>query len=87
MSYIFSCPHCEGLIEVAHNELNCCIFRHAFYYEKANDTIILTSQMNPHASKEECDSAVLQNKIVGCAKPFRIIPSQEGIKVEICDYV
>jgi len=87
-SYIFSCPHCELFIEVKENEVNCCIFRHAYLFQKTDDgNIILTSQLNPHASKEMCDSLKAEGKIYGCGGPFRIIRDDNGYRVEKCDHI
>ena len=27
---VVNCPHCEGIVVIFHNELNCKIFRHRF---------------------------------------------------------
>jgi hypothetical protein len=76
---IIFCPHClePTIIE----KLNCCIFRHGI--------IIKTGQqMNPHASKEECDNLIINNEIYGCGKPFRIVKSESSeYTTEICDYI
>lgn len=69
-----SCPHCGGLIEIT--ELNCKIFRHAIF---KNGGI----QLNPHASKEECDKVIKDNLVYGCAKPFEII-NEKAVK---CEYI
>lgn len=78
--YIFSCPHCEQYIKVHINDTNCCIFRHAVH---KNDL----SQINPHASKEECEKLLIENKVFGCAKPFRIKKNDNKLYAEICDYI
>lgn len=85
---IFSCPHCAALVEIEKDQINCAIFRHGYFFEKSeNGEIRLTSQMNPHAPKDECELLVSNQKVVGCAKPFRISKVQESYVIEICDYV
>ncbi len=75
------CPHCFQEIIVKKTELNCKIFRHGVL----KDTF---QQINPHASKQECDTLAEQGKIYGCGKPFRIIESTAGVfDIEICDYI
>lgn len=46
-------------------KINCGIFRHAIYKNNFSD-------VNPHASKIECDNWILTNSVYGCAKPFKI---------------
>ena len=73
-----ACPHCNGAVII--DQLNCCIFRHG--------VIISTmQQMNPHASKEECDRLIQSNQILGCGKPFRIINESNTLIAVICDYI
>jgi len=72
------CPHC--LDPVLIEKLNCCIFRHGIMKDSMK-------QMNPHASKEECDSLFSQGLIFGCGKPFKIIKTGNHICVEVCDYI
>jgi len=74
---IDECPHCKMEIIIYRNEMNCRIFRHGVL--KING-----EQMNPHASKEECEKLINENRIYGCGKPFRI--DNYG-KFEICDYI
>ena len=80
MIYYLECPHCNSIVEIHQNEINCAIFRHGIY--KHNNT-----QMNPHAPKEECDIAVQNNLIFGCGKPFRMVKMNDTYKLEICDYI
>lgn len=70
----FNCPHCNGTIEI--ESLNCGIFRHGIL--KSNN-----QQINPHASKDECDNYVNNNLIYGCGKPFQIRNNQ----ISKCDYI
>ena len=75
---IVSCPHCNIYIII--EQLNCCIFRHA--------TMIKTGeQINPHASKKECDEYIKQELIYGCGKPFKIIKDNGEYIASICDYI
>jgi hypothetical protein len=86
--FIFTCPHCDMFIEVKSNEVNCCIFRHAYFFQKTDKgEIVLLNQLNPHASKDVCDSLIAEGRIYGCGKPFRIIKNEEGFSVEKCDYI
>lgn len=79
---IFNCPHCNDLIVVKKEEINCGIFRHASYIQNTEN------QINPHASKEECEQLVASGTIYGCAKPFSLKLDEQGKPiVEICDYV
>jgi hypothetical protein len=74
--YNFACPHCEGIVEVKHSELNCRIFRHG--------TLKSTGQqISPHAPKDECDRLVQGNLVNGCARPFKFT----GTVVEVCGYI
>lgn len=82
---IVKCPHCDDFILI--EKLNCCIFRHGIL--KCNG-----KQIDPHASKKQCDLLIKNNEIYGCGKPFRIIVSkkeeilkEEIYKAEICDYI
>lgn len=77
-SYIFTCPHCDGHIQVEKTKVNCAIFRHAIYKKNLN-------QVNPHLDKETCDRLVKEDAVYGCCKPFRINVDMKV--VEICDYI
>jgi DNA-directed RNA polymerase subunit RPC12/RpoP len=72
------CPHCNSQIEIL--ELNCKIFRHGVY--KKNH-----QQINPHASKSECDYLAQNDLIYGCGKPFQIIQKDNNYETIICDYI
>jgi len=76
--WIVICPHCNEFVII--NELNCCIFRHGILKNTGE-------QMNPHASKQECDDLKKNNLIFGCGKPFQIVFHSEKLVVEICDYI
>ena len=81
-SYVFSCPHCDGTVQVNQNEVNCQIFRHGIM--KSDGT-----QVNPHLSKEQCEQLFDQNLVPGCCKPFRLIRGSNGMveSVEMCDWI
>ena len=72
------CPHCNGTIIVAKHEINCQIFRHATMKKGGQ-------QINPHASKFECDRLVAADAVNGCCKPFRI--DLRTLKAQACDYI
>ena len=78
INVVVSCPHCDTFVLI--EQLNCKIFRHGVL--KSNNT-----QMNPHASKAECDSLAQQDLIVGCGKPVRVVKNQNTYVAEVCDYV
>ena len=75
---IVTCPHCNMFIEIL--EINCAIFRHGVFKKNNN-------QINPNASKEECDQYIKEDKIVGCGKPFRLVLDGETYKTVICEYI
>ena len=78
MVLLVVCPHCSCEVEIV--ELNCRIFRHGVY--KASG-----AQVNPHASKVECDNLVAQNLIYGCGRPFQVIQENNEHKAIPCDYI
>jgi hypothetical protein len=69
-----TCPHCNGLIEIHRNEVNCAIFRH-------------DPALSPHASKEECDALASSGQMLGCGKPFRLLQVENEYKAVICEYI
>lgn len=73
---IIECPHCQGIVQVNHSDINCQIFRHAVY--KHNQQPI-----HPHMSKQACDLLHQTGRIYGCGRPFRF----DGREVHPCDYV
>jgi hypothetical protein len=75
---VLICPHCSEFIII--EQLNCGIFRHGTL--KSNNT-----QINPHASKEECEHFINNGLIYGCGKPFRIIKEGDKFIIEICEYI
>ena len=76
MSFIIACPHCSQYIEIL--ELNCTIFRCGILKETG-------MQIDPHASKQECDRLFSKNLIYGCGKPFKVINKYSN--PEICEYI
>ena len=67
---VVECPHCHDFIIVRHSDIKCRIFRHAVW----KDTMV---PIDPHATKEACDQLVTQNQVLGCGKPFELVPSEE----------
>ena len=79
VNIIVTCPQCGDFISIF--ELNCQIFRHGVLISNGE-------QINPHASKEECDSLIQRGLVYGCAKPFRIVKTKDGVFVaEPCNYI
>ena len=79
VNIVVQCPHCSDFIFI--DQLNCQIFRHAVLISNGQ-------QINPHASKEECDSFVERGLVYGCAKPFRLVKTNDGaFVVEKCNYI
>ena len=77
---VLTCPHCAEYILIYKNEINCAIFRHAVFKENY-------MQISPHMPKEQCDSLIMENKVFGCAKPFKIINSNDNYVAVICEYI
>lgn len=77
---IVSCPHCNCYITIANNDINCGIFRHAVY----KDTF---KPIDPHATYEECQTLLKNNKIYGCCRPFEIKIINSIVKVNKCGYI
>ena len=82
--YTFACPHCDDMIIVHKDDVNCAIFRHGQF--KRDGSVI-----NPHAPKDYCIDIVKKKLIYGCGKPFRLIRDRYGHgdynKAEQCDYI
>lgn len=79
--YIFECPHCEGIILVSVSEVNCKIFRHCV--TKSN-----WQQVNPHATKEECEFLSSNRLVYGCCQPFKLDILPDGSAyAEKCDWI
>lgn len=80
MEIYIECPHCDGSILVLENEINCGIFRHAYFKSSMQ-------QIPPHTSKEDCEKYSRNNLIYGCGKPFRLFLTNNKINVEKCEYI
>ena len=78
--YMIQCPHCDGTIVVAKNEINCAIFRHGSF-KKNNQPI------HPHLPKPMCDRLFQSGLIYGCGKPFKVYFQGDKLVAEICDYI
>ncbi len=76
---IITCPHCEIPIMVLKKEFNCKIFRHGVFKNTYK-------QMNPHLPKKDCDKLVVNDLIIGCGKPFKLVIKNNEYTTEICDY-
>lgn len=77
-AFLFQCPHCDDLIQVEKNQVNCRIFRHAVYKSSFD-------QINPHTNKQECDRLLQGDFVYGCAKPF--ILDTVSMTVSACGYI
>jgi hypothetical protein len=77
--YSFECPNCNLEIIVGKNELNCHIFRHAYYKNNFQ-------QVNPHLSFEECQKLIENDLVFGCCKPFEIIYKNNQMLAVKCEY-
>ena len=78
MSLFVVCPHCQHFVEIL--EINCAIFRHAVFKQTGQ-------QLNPHASKEECDRLTEQGQVYGCGKPFQIVTNNGTHEAVECGYI
>jgi|688.fasta_scaffold242740_2 hypothetical protein len=74
--YYFACPHCGATIAVV--DIACGIFRCGLLKEGKGETPV-----PPHADKATCDRLVQQNKVWGCARPFKF----DGHRATACGYV
>ena len=62
-------------------DINCAIFRHGVLKETGN-------QIDPHASKEICDSLAKEGKIYGCGKPFKLVRQDSVMYIaQKCEYI
>jgi len=77
---IFLCPHCTEYLSINEEDIACAIFRHGHYLSNYQ-------QINPHASKEECESLLAQGKIAGCGKPFKLYRELDVWNIAVCDYI
>jgi len=75
---ILICPNCKDFFIM--EKMNCGIFRHAIHISNGE-------QINPHASKEECEYYVNNKLVYGCGKPFIIKIINNKFETQICDYI
>lgn len=75
----FQCPHCDCLFVVDDGEVNCRVIRH-FVFKNG-------TQLNPHASKKDCDRAFEEKLGYGCAKPILLSKETGDWKAVPCDYI
>ena len=81
MEYMFTCLHCQEPFVISHKEFNCRILRHGVYKHNLQP-------INPHATKEDCDTLLRNESIYGCAGPLQIVASPAGLyEIYICDYI
>ncbi len=76
----YLCPHCGGSIETGISEIACGIFRHGFNLQT-------NCQINPHESKELCESYVNNPNYIGCCKPYQIVKKEEYYSVNVCGWI
>jgi len=75
---IILCPHCFETVII--EELNCCIFRHAYYKNTMQ-------QIPQHMTKQNIDVLREKDLILGCGGPFRVNKICNEYISEICDYI
>lgn len=81
MEIYVSCPHCNNLVLIYKNEINCAIFRHGIM--KAD-----LKQIDPHLCKANCDKLASEGLIYGCGKPFKLeTKNQIEYNAIKCDYI
>jgi hypothetical protein len=66
---IIQCPHCQQAFEIL--EINCRIFRCGVYKKNYE-------QIPPHLPKQQCDELAKNEAIIGCGKPFELVPLCES---------
>ncbi len=76
--FVITCPHCNDYIII--EKINCAIFRHGVII--SNNT-----QINPHASRDECNMFITNKLIYGCGMPYKIVCVGGEYKAIICDYI
>jgi len=79
MDIYLACPHCDLLIDIPTNDINCAIYRHGVYKKSG-------LQMGPHLCKEDCESLAKHGLIWGCGKPFKLIYTPEP-RIVKCEYI
>ena len=81
-TYIFDCPHCDNIVQVHQDQVNCHIFRHGIFKSTG-------LQIDPHLPKDDCEKLFSNDLIYGCGKPFRLLRNANNdiSHVSICDYI
>jgi hypothetical protein len=77
-NFIAICPSCSEPIIIS--KVKCGIFRHGVYKNTGK-------QINPHSNEERCNYLVMNNKIWGCGRPFRIIEKDGDFIAIECEYI
>lgn len=86
--FTFECPNCDMFVEVEKNQINCGIFRHAYFFRKdIYGNINLIAQLNPHTPKSVCDRLLAEGSIIGCGKPFRLTCTGNLYVAQTCNYI
>jgi hypothetical protein len=89
--YTFLCPHCNLIVAVEKNQVNCHIFRHGNFIimrDQVGRAIIYGDSIPPHSSKQVCEELVERGLIVGCGKPIQMYTNFDGeYYVRICEYI
>ena len=81
--FSFDCPVCMrdfGLsyrVKIKQSELACGVFRHAIWKHTR-------CAINPHESREMCESLFRNGLVYGCAKPFILRQKQSGDYEAVC---
>ena len=78
---IVYCPSCKIPVAIKETEINCAIFRHGVLKST-------NKQIDPHATKETCYELIINNKIYGCGKPFKLCKNKRNSWVAVkCGYI
>lgn len=85
---IVVCPHCKHLVLTTKKDIRCSIYRHAIFKNNYR-------QISPHTGENECNELLREKRIIGCAKPFKIVyvpddthnDESKKYKAEICGYI
>jgi hypothetical protein len=89
--YTFLCPHCNIVVAVEKNCVNCHIFRHGNFITRRDElrrAISYGESIPPHAPQHICEELVSKNLIIGCGKPLQMYKNEQGeYYVKICDYI
>ena len=89
--YTFLCPHCNLIVAVEKNQVNCHIFRHGNFIIRRDELgrpVMYGDSIPPHSSKQICDELVYRKLIIGCGKPIQMYKNSDGdYFVRICEYI